>query len=64
MIAGVPVDEVAHFMHRGAVGGVDQDIPIWEGIRYVPQPRLVKGDGPIGRFRTWASQFRPTVNAR
>ena len=58
-IAGVPVDEVAHFMHRGAVGGVEQDIPIWEGIRYVPQPRLVKGDGPIGRFRTWAAQFRP-----
>jgi phenylpropionate dioxygenase-like ring-hydroxylating dioxygenase large terminal subunit len=62
-IAGVPVDEVAHFMHRGAVGGVEQDIPIWEGIRYVSQPRLVKGDGPIGRFRTWAVQFRPTVVA-
>ena len=61
LIAGVLVDEVAHFMHRGAVGGVLQDIPIWEGIRYVPQPRLVKGDGPIGRFRTWATQFRPAV---
>ena len=58
-IAGVPVEEVAAFMHRGAVGGVEQDVPIWEGLRYVPQPRLVKGDGPIGRFRTWAAQFRP-----
>ena len=58
-IAGVPVEAVADLMHRGAVGGVEQDIPIWEGLRYVPQPRLVKGDGPIGRFRTWAAQFRP-----
>jgi phenylpropionate dioxygenase-like ring-hydroxylating dioxygenase large terminal subunit len=61
LIAGVPLEEVAHFMHRGAVGGVEQDIPIWEGIRYVPQPRLVKGDGPIGRFRTWAAQFQSTI---
>jgi 3-ketosteroid 9alpha-monooxygenase subunit A len=58
-IAGVPLDEVADFMHRGAVGGVRQDIPIWEGLRYVDHPRLVKGDGPIPRFRHWASQFRP-----
>jgi phenylpropionate dioxygenase-like ring-hydroxylating dioxygenase large terminal subunit len=60
LIAGVPVDEVAAFMHRGATGGVRQDIPIWEGLRFVESPRLVKGDGPIPRFRTWAQQFRPT----
>jgi len=59
LIAGVPADEVAAFMHRGAVGGVEQDIPIWEGLRHVDQPRLVKGDGPIPRFRHWAAQFRP-----
>lgn len=59
-IAGVPVDEVADFMHRGAVGGVRQDVPIWEGLRYVEHPRLVRGDGPIPRFRHWAEQFRPT----
>jgi len=58
-IAGVPVDAVADLMHRGAVGGVEQDIPIWEGLRYVDQPKLVKGDGPIPRFRHWAAQFRP-----
>lgn len=58
-IAGVPVDEVADFMHRGAVGGVHQDVPIWEGLRYVERPRLVKGDGPIPRFRHWAAQFEP-----
>lgn len=62
-IAGVPTDEVADFMHRGAVGGVRQDVPIWEGLRHVDQPRLVKGDGPIPRFRHWAAQFRPDAAA-
>lgn len=56
-IAGVPTADVADLMHRGAVGGVHQDVPIWEGLRYVDQPRLVKGDGPIPRFRHWARQF-------
>ena len=60
LVAGVPVDEVGDFMHRGAVGGVRQDIPIWEGLRHVDRPRLVKGDGPIPRFRHWASQFHRT----
>lgn len=59
LVAGVPVEEVADFMHRGARGGVHQDIPIWEGLRYVEHPRLVKGDGPIPRFRHWAQQFHP-----
>jgi phenylpropionate dioxygenase-like ring-hydroxylating dioxygenase large terminal subunit len=59
LIGGVPVDEVADFMHRGALGGVRQDVPIWEGLRYVDHPRLVKGDGPIPRFRHWARQFDP-----
>ncbi len=59
VVAGVPIDEVADFMHRGAVGGVRQDVPIWEGLRYVEAPRLVKGDGPIPRFRRWAARFRP-----
>ena len=59
LVAGVPVEEVADFMHRGACGGVEQDVPIWEGLRYVENPRLVKGDGPIPRFRHWARQFDP-----
>jgi phenylpropionate dioxygenase-like ring-hydroxylating dioxygenase large terminal subunit len=61
LIGGVPADDIADLMHRGAVGGVQQDIPIWEGLRYVRQPRLVKGDGPIPRFRRWAEQFHPRV---
>lgn len=34
-----------------------QDIPIWEGKRYVPRPLLCDGDGDIAQFRRWASQF-------
>jgi phenylpropionate dioxygenase-like ring-hydroxylating dioxygenase large terminal subunit len=59
LVSGSRVDDIADLMHRGAVGGVQQDVPIWEGIRYVPEPRLVKGDGPIPRFRHWARQFHP-----
>ena len=58
-VAGVAAEDVAELMHRGALGGVKQDVPIWEGLRYVNDPRLVKGDGPIPRFRHWARQFHP-----
>ena len=36
---------------------IDQDVPIWENKRYRPRPALCDGDGPIMRFRQWASQF-------
>jgi nitrite reductase/ring-hydroxylating ferredoxin subunit len=63
-IGGMAVDEVADIMHRGALGGVLQDVPIWEGLRHVEHPRLVKGDGPIPRFRHWAAQFHPPEAGR
>jgi nitrite reductase/ring-hydroxylating ferredoxin subunit len=34
-----------------------QDIPIWEAKTYLPRPILCDGDGAIGPFRAWASQF-------
>jgi hypothetical protein len=37
-----------------------EDIPIWEHKRYQPRPWLCDGDGPILRYRTWASQFYVT----
>ena len=36
---------------------IDQDIPIWEGKRYLSRPGLAEDDGPIMRFRHWARQF-------
>jgi phenylpropionate dioxygenase-like ring-hydroxylating dioxygenase large terminal subunit len=56
---------------KGITGGVgkafmfeisrqlEQDIPVWENKIYIHPPVLVDGDGPIGRFRAWASQFYP-----
>jgi len=33
------------------------DIPIWENKKYLERPQLCDGDGPIARFRKWATQF-------
>jgi len=34
-----------------------KDFPVWEHKAYLDQPRLAKGDGPIGAYRRWARQF-------
>jgi len=36
---------------------LDQDTVIWEHKVYRPSPALAKGDGPILKFRHWATQF-------
>ena len=36
---------------------MEQDIQIFENKRYIDKPPLVKDDGPIAKFRRWASQF-------
>lgn len=38
-------------------GGVEQDIPIWNNKRYIEQPILCDGDGPIAKYRKWFKQF-------
>lgn len=38
---------------------VRQDFAIWEHKRYVPRPALAAGDGPVGLYRKWATQFYP-----
>jgi phenylpropionate dioxygenase-like ring-hydroxylating dioxygenase large terminal subunit len=38
---------------------IGPDNPVWNYLRHEPQPRLAKGDGPIGPFRRWASKFYP-----
>lgn len=37
--------------------GVEQDIPIWTNKRYVEDPLLCDGDGPIAKYRKWFRQF-------
>lgn len=51
---------VHRFLLRAYVGDVDQDIPIWRRKRYVEKPALADGDGPIGAYRRYASQFYST----
>ena len=34
-----------------------QDIPIWENKRFVENPVLCDGDGPIGTIRRYYAQF-------
>jgi len=41
-----------------------QDFEIWANKRYVDPPALAEGDGPIGRYRSWAKQFYPTPGLR
>jgi hypothetical protein len=41
-----------------------QDFAIWENKRYVHPPALADGDGPIGKYRSWAAQFYPGVAER
>lgn len=36
---------------------LQQDFEIWEHKRYIQPPALAAGDGPVGKYRTWASQF-------
>ncbi|MBJ3809212.1 Rieske 2Fe-2S domain-containing protein [Streptomyces flavofungini] len=44
---------------RFVMRDVRRDAVIWDGKRYTTPPRIAKGDGPIGGFRHWASQFYP-----
>ncbi|MFT4570876.1 MAG: 3-ketosteroid 9alpha-monooxygenase subunit A [Hyphomicrobiaceae bacterium] len=41
---------------------MDEDIPIWENKRFLDRPALCDGDGPIGLFRKWCTQFYPAEN--
>ena len=40
---------------------VQQDVVIWERMRYCHQPRLCRADGPIGAYRRYCRQFYPEL---
>lgn len=52
---------VAAAANRGIISAyvrdVGQDLDIWRHKRYVHPPALAEGDGPVGLYRRWASQF-------
>lgn len=39
------------------VSEVDRDVRVWRHKRFLEQPALADGDGPIGKYRRWARQF-------
>ena len=45
----------------GFAADVQQDFAVWRHKRYLPQPVLATGDGPIGAYRRWTRQFYPAV---
>jgi nitrite reductase/ring-hydroxylating ferredoxin subunit len=36
---------------------VSQDVPIWGHKRALERPAIAEGDGPLGKYRSWARQF-------
>ncbi len=48
---------IARFVLDGFSTDASADFPIWENKAYVERPRLARGDGPIGVYRSWAAQF-------
>lgn len=55
--AGARTDEFAELYVENLRLGFHQDIAIWEHKVFRPVPRLVEGDGPLGKLRKWYSQF-------
>lgn len=51
------VDRIAQSFYKEVNRQLGDDIPIWENKIYREKPFLCDGDGPIARFRKWASQF-------
>lgn len=52
-----PQAGVARALIRDIVKQVDQDKVIWDRQRFIAEPPICQGDGPIPEFRRWFSQF-------
>lgn len=50
-------EELADLFYRAYVEDFAKDFPIWENKRYLTRPMLAKGDGPVGVYRRWCTQF-------
>ncbi len=50
-------DRIGQAFYKEVNRQLTQDIPIWENKVYRENPNFCDGDGPITKFRKWASQF-------
>ena len=55
--SGIFAYAIAQLIARTLGGEVKPDFTIWRHKKYLPNPGLAQGDGPIMRYRTWAAQF-------
>jgi nitrite reductase/ring-hydroxylating ferredoxin subunit/putative sterol carrier protein len=53
----VYTEELAELFYTAYVDDFAKDFPIWENKRYLTRPMLAKGDGPVGLYRRWCTQF-------
>lgn len=51
------IDRIGQAFNKEVNRQLADDIPIWENKIYRPKPHLCDGDGPIFKFRKWATQF-------
>lgn len=57
----VPPSLLQRLVMKGYCADVLQDFDIWEHKAWIHPPALAPGDGPIGRYRSWARQFYTTA---
>lgn len=57
------IDRIGAAFDKEVNRQIGEDIPIWENKIYQPRPQLCDGDGPIAKFRRWATQFYDTPDA-
>jgi nitrite reductase/ring-hydroxylating ferredoxin subunit len=50
-------ERLADAMVADLVNQFENDLPIWENKQFWERPVLCDGDGPIGAYRKWMSQF-------
>ncbi len=51
------IDRIGAAFNKEVNRQLTDDIPMWENKIYLPRPNLCDGDGPIAKFRKWATQF-------
>jgi len=51
------IDRIGEAFNKEVNRQLGDDAKIWEHKRYEPKPRLCSGDGPIAKYRKWATQF-------
>lgn len=54
-----PLAGLARALIKDVVKQFDQDKVIWDRQRFIEQPPICAGDGPIADFRRWYYQFYP-----